>query len=114
MSTIYRQGDLTFILRGDPVAGPDAKDRILALGEESGHWHEAVGGIVVDQMVEGVRFLDVFEETVIVVRPDNHAHRHEPVVLPPGRYEIPGQADTRSRWLGQREYTPQGIRGSAD
>ena len=110
---IIRQGDLTFIRQGDSTGTAPVATAALALGEESGHWHEAVGRFV-DRMDGDVRILDVFEATTIRVQPASHAHRHAAVTLPPGRYVIPGQPDARSKWLGQREYTPQGIRGSAD
>lgn len=110
---IIRQGDLTFIRKGDITGTSAETTATLALGEESGHWHEAVGRFV-DRMEGGTRILDVFDATTIRVQPMSHAHRHAAVTLPPGRYVIPGQPDDKSKWLGQREYTPQGIRGSAD
>jgi hypothetical protein len=113
---IYRQGDLCFVRVGPvPEATSSAiSTAILALGEESGHWHEAVGRFVDRVEADGTRFLEVVSSTTIIVRPESHTHRHEPIVLPPGRYQVPGQLDTRSKWLGQREYTPGGIRGAAD
>lgn len=114
MQAIYRQGDLTFIRTGEARHGEPTPSAILALGEESGHWHQVVAGSVIDTFTADGRTLDVLTEARIEVRPESHAHRHEPLTLPPGRYTIPGQPDARSKWLGQREYTPHGIRGSAD
>lgn len=107
---ILRQGDLTFIRIGDAPkrrkkpAVPAVPAR-LANGELSGHWHVAHNATVARER-DGRYILTVPGPVPAIVRvePDAHAHRHAPIELPPGRYEIPGVADGPSIHLGQREY----------
>ncbi len=110
---IIRQGDITLIRTGDVPKNPKgkAKPTIIAKGEESGHWHSAN---VIDKIEAGVRTLIVPQDTVMRVEPESHANRHEPVTIPAGVYTIPGAPDDASIWLGQREYTPEEVRGVAD
>ena len=104
---ILRQGDLTFIRIGDaPMRRkkPTTPAR-LADGELSGHWHVADNATVTREK-DGRYILTVPgpKPAIVRVEPEAHAHRHAPIELPPGRYEIPGVADEKSIHLGQREY----------
>ena len=115
---IRRQGDLTFIQVSDDKAdqiraGEASKVRLLAKGEQSGHWH-ATSVEVLERYIDGERYLIVDQPTEVVVEPATHAGRHAPVLLPVGVHRIPGEADQASMWLGQREYSPEAIRGVAD
>lgn len=108
---IIRQGDITLVRTGPATETEGAKPTILAKGEESGHWHSAV---VIDRIEAGVRTIIVPVETTMRVEPQSHAGRHEPVTIPAGTYRVLGTPDDASIWLGQREYTPDAVRGVGD
>ena len=113
MSNI-RQGDLTFIRRDDMIAPETTTPvRVLALGESSGHCHECEDAIG-EWFVEGDRFLLVERETRVVISPPAQRDRHAAVTLAPGVYQVPGMPDDHSKWLGQRQYTPEAVVGAAD
>jgi hypothetical protein len=121
--TIIRQGDLTFIRVSDDKAGSvteaykasqnPSRITVLALGESSGHCHEceeAIGEWILDDE----RFLVVEQETRVVINPLAQRGRHAPVNLEPGVYLVPGMSDLLSKWIGQREYSPEAVRGVTD
>lgn len=109
---IIRQGDISFIRTGDSTGTEPATPTILAKGEESGHWHTLIGGTV--SRVNGEYIVDVPHEATVVVEPATHASRHAPIVLPAGRYLVPGTPSPESIHIGQREYTPEAIRPAGD
>lgn len=110
---IIRQGDLTLVsVDNTPTVVGEAKTQVLALGEESGHWHSIASSIITD--IEGERFVTVTEDSTLQVEPESHAYRHAPIQVPKGTWKVLGEKDEKSIWLGQREYTPEAIRRVAD
>ena len=108
---ILRQGDLTFLRIGDAKPAEVSPSPVtLALGELSGHWHEAVGGTV-ERTEDGRYVLNVPgpRPAIVRVQPESHAGRHEPIEVPPGQYEIPGVPSDDSIWVGQAEYVPGAV-----
>ena len=109
--TYYRQGDLTLHRTGDAPTGiTTGKPIIVAYGERSGHWHELSGGVLDGDTIT----VPGPDDARLLVQPSTHADRHEPVTLPPGTYRLLGVPDDASKWLGQREYTPESIRTVGD
>ncbi len=112
---IIRQGDLTLV-SVDKTFDPPATvgDNVLALGEESGHWHTLSSSFVVDVGTERYVSVVADEGATLSVGPDSHSFRHAAITVPKGTWQILGEADEKSLWLGQREYTPEAIRRVAD
>ena len=86
-----RQGDVVLRRVADRPAAGEVRAHTLAVGEESGHWHEAVGFL---ELEGGVRYLTNVEPTVLEVR--GMPGRHDPITLPPGTWEV----------LIEQEYVP--------
>lgn len=88
---IVRQGDV--ILRRTRRRHPKAEavEHVLAVGEESGHWHAVVGRLA---QVGDRRFVTLDKPAQL--RVEGQPDRHTPVDLPAGTWEV----------LVEREYVP--------
>jgi hypothetical protein len=93
----YRHGDvlITRVSTRIPKAATKAPRAVLAEGEATGHAHRVETGAHMFVSVDGVRYLDVFDECATVTHEE-----HGPISLPRGRYVIGIQ----------REYSPEGLR----
>lgn len=91
---IVRQGDLLLrrVATRDPAG--EVREHTLAVGEESGHWHAAIGVL---EEIEGRRLLTVREPTLL--RVEGQPGRHTPIELPPGTWDV---------WT-EREYVPREV-----
>jgi len=96
---IVRQGDVTLIRVADRYPEGEPAEHVLAVGEESGHWH-AIRAVL--EEADGVRLVTVREPTE--VRVEGQPGRHPPILLQPGTYRVQ---------IG-REYRPEGIRNVQD
>lgn len=96
---IVRQGDVVLVRVETRDPAGDPADHVLAVGEESGHWHALVGVL---EEVDGARLVTVREPTE--VRVEGQPGRHPPILLPAGTYRVQ---------IGQ-EYRPEGVRRVAD
>jgi hypothetical protein len=79
---------------GDAPPPEQAAWVTLAVGEESGHWHE-IEGVLTRALSEGGR--GEVHVTGGELRVGGLPDRHTPIALPTGRYEF---------WV-QREYVPE-------
>jgi hypothetical protein len=68
-------------MKAIPKSAKKRPDNILALGESTGHYHEATGPGVALYELSGKLILDAPEGSVVTHQ------EHGPVTLPPGRYE---------------------------
>ncbi len=110
---LIRQGDITLRrVETRPQPAGAGEEVVLAFGEESGHFHAIRS--TVDEMVDGKRFITVLETVPMMVGPETHGWRHEPITLEPGTYEVLGQPDPVAKWAGQREYVRGEIVRSGD
>ena len=80
---IVRQGDVVLrqVARREISAEP--KDHVLAVGEESGHWHALVGRL---EVVED-RTLVTLDEPAML-RVEGQPGRHTPIKIPAGTWEV--------------------------
>lgn len=102
---IIGQGDVSLVRIGDArrTKKKDVKAVTLAIGEESGHSHVLKAGVLTIEKSTGKKYLDVPQETQVVV--EGMPWRHTALTVPAGRYELLD---------GQIEYTPKAIVRSAD
>ena len=85
---MWRQGDLLFI-KVNKIYGKKQKDKVIALGELTGHSHELTYGDVY-QVGGKKKYLSLGKDDVV-----KH-QEHNPIELPAGNYEV----------IRQREYKP--------
>ena len=80
---LYQQGDvLMFVIDEIPKTAKGKKNRILAEGESTGHYHEANGGGVVVLEDGKDLYLDAPDGCEV-----NH-QEHRTVVLPAGKFKV--------------------------
>lgn len=95
----FRQGDLLFEqITKLPINLKKAKNNILALGETSGHGHQAFDCEVMEDE-KGEKYLTVEEEAAIrhlLVESGVWTKEHKEVTLPKGKYRV----------IQQNEYNP--------
>jgi hypothetical protein len=93
----YRQGDV-FLTRvseipADATQAPVKGPVVLALGESSGHRHQIAKGAKLFQR-GSARYLEVSAKGGAILRVTSGRgtpltpERHEPISLPPGKYEV--------------------------
>jgi len=121
MEQHFRQGDLVFIpVAAIPEKAKKGKDRVLALGEATGHHHSAIsgtkfevpGGLIantilgasgtpldLDPSVRAEKFLRVPKRGTTVTHQE-----HGPIQLPAGNWMV----------VIEREYTPVAVRNVLD
>lgn len=95
---MIRQGDLVLVRVGDAETAEKPTAVKLAIGEDSGHAH------VLDVVKIADRLVDVPQPSQLRVEPDHLAWRHQPIPVPPGRYQ----------YVIQQEYVPAGARQVQD
>lgn len=100
---MYRQGDLLFKqVKQIPEGGKVRKSGHILEGEATGHIHR-----VAEMQLAEAEVLDCGAELFMKVTGDGVSivhEEHNPIVLPPGNYEI----------VRQREYSPEEIRNVQD
>lgn len=98
---MYRQGDVLVAPTEHEIPeGTKVEDRcILAYGEKTGHCHQIETGAHLFVEVDGVRYLDVFDDEATITHEE-----HGAITLPRGRYTV----------TIQREYTPDEVRQVVD
>ena len=96
---MVRQGDLLIVpVNNIPKSAKLQKNRIVELGELTGHMHQIPEGNVYNDSKKREKYIE------IVGRPTPLQHEeHKPIVLEPGKYKV-----TR-----QREYKPAKRRAQA-
>ena len=97
---LARQGDILFIKTDALPEAKEAKDRIVAHGEVTGHAHRVVEaeGVCLLETAEGDKF--VTADKVWTITHDEHG----PIEFEAGEWEA----------RRQREYTPEAIRRVID
>ena len=100
MKKQFRQGDVLIeAIDTIPAGTKPAKNKILALGETSGHGHIVTGKAEVMEDAEGNLFIDVPQEAKVehlLVASGNWTEEHHPIALEAGKYKV----------IQQREYDP--------
>jgi hypothetical protein len=104
MNAIYRQGDVLFKkVKAVPVGGKARKSGHILEGEATGHIHRVAEAQLAEAEVldcgAGLFMRVSGEGGVSIVHEE-----HNPILLPPGNYEI----------VRQREYSPEEIRNVED
>ena len=99
----YRQGDV-FLFKTDRLPKTKkAKNKILALGEATGHKHEIIDGdVFID--ADGNLFVEAKNKTVLSHNKGGVEADHKPIAVDEGLYRV----------VIQREYEPDGWRQVAD
>ena len=106
---LIRQGDVTLRRTGPaPVTVPGHTVQ-LASGDTSAHVHTILG--VEERTADGRRILVVPVEAQLTC---SDPTRHAPILVPAGTYQVLGQARADGSWVGQRQYTPEGVMEAGD
>ncbi len=107
---MYAQGDILFKrVEAEPKEGvQEVENGIIATGELSGHTHRIRPGQQATlNLIAGIMYLRALQDTVVehVILPSGEPSKdHDPIVLPPGLFEI----------VRQREWVPEGYRQVVD
>jgi hypothetical protein len=110
---LYRQGDMLLRRIGEAETGPEASEVLtLAFGTATGHAHRvfgaaSIGSAAVHSAEADGWIIDVAAPGALlrhVRRDGSDTGEHDPITLPPGRYQV----------RTQREYDPEGERRARD
>jgi len=91
MNKMYRQGDVLFIEVDEiPYRRLNKKDNIVALGEETGHYHEVVGNVeTYSDILNGVQWVVANEPVTLEHKKENKfTGDHATLPIPAGKYKV--------------------------
>ena len=104
MKKQYRQGDVFLFPAKLPKNREQNKDKVLALGEATGHRHEVFDGEVFVGPKGDLYVLATDETELRHVSGTGQQADHAPITLDPGTYRV----------VIQQEYLPEGARRVTD
>lgn len=102
---MIRHGDVYLIPTADKPRGDTRKDRVVALGEATGHRHEIVGGALYDEPGGGLLLVPDAETEIHHRKGEAWTGEHTDIKIPEG---------TNYKVRVQRQWEPEGWSYVAD